>query len=375
MKRKLTWGFLGIVLVLALAVTTWPVNASNNLSVSAEALPKVAETTAGSGELPKTYPIMRPDEETLMKWIEDYENAPKAYIDEELKMRMAPRGSQNLLSHLQYTPSERHQGNCGNCWAWAGTGVMEINLDINQSALDRLSVQYINSCDGTGLNYACCGGNLSDVASFYTSNPQAIPWSNTNASWADGVRTCPMGSSLVSCGSVSSSPNYTIDSIQATTITTHVVGQTTAIANIKNILGQNKAIWFGFFLADNTDWNAFSTFWNTQGETALWDPDPYCGHAWVTDEGGGHAVLCVGYNDDDANQDNHYWIMLNSWGTAGGSRPNGLFRMKMNINYDCWIDYYGSPLYALTWQTLDMTWATVGGGVNMGAIYLLLLGN
>ena len=353
MKRKFTWQILGLALALALALTTWSVKAADTPTPAAQAPTKAIVQV---DDLRETYPIMRPDHETLMRWIEDYKNAPKAYIDEELMMRIAPRGSQNLLSHLQYTPAERNQGSCGNCWAWAGTGVMGINLDVNQAALDRLSVQYINSCDGTGSDYACCGGWLSDVSSFYTSNPQAIPWSNTNASYADGSRTCAMGSSLVSCGSISTSPDYPIGSIQETTITTHGVGQATAIANIKNILGQNKAIWFAFYLADDTDWSAFSNFWNTQGETALWDPDPYCGHTWVTNQGGGHAVLCVGYNDDDANPDNHYWIMLNSWGTAGGGRPNGLFRMKMNINYDCQLDYYGSPIYALLWQTLDMTW-------------------
>ena len=340
MKRKFTWQILGLALALALTLTTWSVKAADMLTPAAQASPKAIVQV---DDLRETYPIMRPDRETLMKWIEDYKNAPNAYIDEDLMMRIAPRGSKNLLSHLQYTPSERNQGSCGNCWAWAGTGVIGINLDVNQAALDRLSVQYINSCFGTGSNYACCGGWLSDVSSFYTSNPQAIPWSNTNASYADGSRTCANGSSLVSCGSISTSPDYPIASIQETTITTHGVGQATAIANIKNILGQNKAIWFAFYLADGPDWSAFSSFWNTQGETALWDPDPYCGHTWVTNQGGGHAILCVGYNDDDVNPDNHYWSMLNSWGTAGGGRPNGLFRMKMNIDYDCQLDYYGSP--------------------------------
>ena len=203
MKRKFTWQILGLALALALTLTTWSVKAADMLTPAAQASPKAIVQV---DDLRETYPIMRPDRETLMKWIEDYKNAPNAYIDEDLMMRIAPRGSKNLLSHLQYTPSERNQGSCGNCWAWAGTGVIGINLDVNQAALDRLSVQYINSCFGTGSNYACCGGWLSDVSSFYTSNPQAIPWSNTNASYADGSRTCANGSSLVSCGSISPRP-------------------------------------------------------------------------------------------------------------------------------------------------------------------------
>ena len=39
-------------------------------------------------------------------------------------------------------------------------------------------------------------------------------------------------------------------------------------------------------------------------------------------DGSGHAVVIVGYDETDA--DNPYWIVLNSWGTAEGKRPNGL---------------------------------------------------
>ena len=35
------------------------------------------------------------------------------------------QGSKSLLSHLQYTPVQRNQGNCGNCWVWASTGAIE----------------------------------------------------------------------------------------------------------------------------------------------------------------------------------------------------------------------------------------------------------
>jgi len=62
----------------------------------------------------------------------------------------------------------------------------------------------------------------------------------------------------------------------------------------------------------------------------------------------------VGYNDDDP--DNAYWIMVNSWGTADGGRPNGTFRLDMNMNYDCYF-YYPFPrgYYSFYWQTLDIT--------------------
>ena len=49
--------------------------------------------------------------------------------------------------------------------------------------------------------------------------------------------------------------------------------------------------------------------------------------------------------------------MLNSWGTAGGRRPNGLFRVNMDMNYRC-VNY---PYYSFYWQTLDIDFGEVGG--------------
>ena len=61
--------------------------------------------------------------------------------------------------------------------------------------------------------------------------------------------------------------------------------------------------------------------------------------------------MCVGYNDDDPN--NSYWIMLNSWGTEAG-RPNGLFRLDMDMNYSCMYDYFGTNYYSFAWHTFDV---------------------
>jgi PKD repeat protein len=306
-------------------------------------------TAADDGN--RTYPIMHPDEQTREQWIEAYNSAPLAHTETQVQglRALGFGGSMDLLSHLEYTASERDQGTCGNCWAWAGTGVLEIALDVQEATKDRLSVQYINSCK-TGA-YACCGGWLSDVADFYTSNRQAIPWSNTNAYWQDGSRRCSDNFSTVGCGSVFTAPNYTIAGIDEVTVPTHGVTQATAIANIKSVLNQDKAVWFGFFLPTAAAWNDLFNFWSNSDESVVYDIDKFCNTTYVPG-GGGHSVLCVGYNDDDPG--NSYWIMLNSWGTTT-SRPNGLFRVNMDMNYSGKNPGLGGgDNYSFYWQTLDV---------------------
>ena len=325
MKRKLFLGILGIFLALSCAGGAW------------------SDETKG----PCT--IMKPDRETRLRWIHDYEMAPKAYIDKSMDFRAMPGGSLSLLSHLQYTPSERDQGSCGNCWVWAGTGVAGIALDVQEGIFDRLSVQFLGSCNTAK---SCCdGGWLRDLAEFYTTEGYIIPWSNTNASWQNGDGSCN-----VPCGSIATSPGYDIDSIEAQTIETHGAGQAQAIANIKNVLNQNKAVWLAWFFPRGSDWDTFRSFWNTQGETVTTNLDYGCGHTWDSG-GGGHAVLCVGYNDDDP--ENSYWIMLNSWGTAEGDRPNGIFRLDMDMDYGC--TFYDDGWYwSYYWQTLDVSFNNGG---------------
>ncbi len=66
---------------------------------------------------------------------------------------------------------------------------------------------------------------------------------------------------------------------------------------------------------------------------------------------GRHAVLCVGYHDEDPNPDNHYWLILNSWGAPSG-RPNGLFRIRLYGDYDC-ADSLGNA--NTLWWTIPVT--------------------
>ena len=299
------------------------------------------------------YPLMHPTPEQARRWMEQYQGAPRAYLSPKIEAQLAQAAgaSYSLLGYLQYTPSERNQGRCGNCWAWAGTGVMEIDNALQNGFKDRLSIQYLNS-NFNGGNckncWACCGGWILDVSEFYSSKRMAVPWSNANAKWQDGGRYCEDDSSSVPSTSISTNPNYPLLSVEARSIPTQGVEKETAISNIKNVLQQGKAIWFAFMLPDSSAWSNFYSFWNTKAESQTWNPDFACGTTYNYNTGGGHAVLCVGYDDTDPS--NRYWIMLNSWG-ASSNRPNGLFRMNMNIDYSC---KYKSLGYAFYWMTLDI---------------------
>ena len=295
--------------------------------------------------------IMQPDLATFKQWMAQDMSLPKAYIDPAIKPK---RGSASLLGYLPYIPAERNQGNCGDCWTWAATGCMEIWHNYSYGIADRLSIQFINSCKTD--TFPCCGGNPYGFATWYAAQGIAVPWSNSGASFADGG-TAPDCSSApaVACSSISTSPNYPLNSISASLITTTGVGQATAIANIKNVLAQGKAVYWGFWLPRTVDWDNYRNFWNNNNETVLWSPE-FCYGATADSGFGGHAELIVGYNDD--NLSNQYWIVVNSWGTASGNRPNGINHLKMNINYDG--QYYNSGWWPVVrFYTVDVSF---GGG-------------
>ena len=305
------------------------------------------------------YPIMKPSPVTLGTWMDDLRSLPEADISPLDVFRMKQSSettgtSLSLLDHLDYIPAERDQGYCGNCWVWAGTGAMAIAIDIQNGIKDRLSIQYLNSKynGGSGDEWACCGGTIPVFADFYNETGMAIPWSNTNAHWQDGDRGCSDGTS-VPAATISSVPNYPIMSIKAQMIPTTGEGEAMAIDNIKAVLHRGTAIPFCYYMPERDDWESFFTFWDENPETETWNPDYSCGQTW--DSGGGHAVLCVGYNDDPGD-DNDYWVMLNSWGTADGRRPNGLFRVDMHMNYDCQFEGPDDRWsYSFQWPILDVT--------------------
>jgi len=323
-----------------------------------------------------SHPIMHYTPETLRETLQRMKAGHAVSINPSI---MIPATAHlDLLPYLQYTPAQRDQGWAGNCWAWASTGVMEVSLDVQRGIKDRLSIQYLDSNyhGGTGCTWAGCGADLDDFTTFYSGVGYAIPWSNTNAAYADtyqccngpvtgGDCPCPTTLSCPCTGfqagasvpylSISTSPKYPFSSISDSWLYHPMLPQATAIANIKNILYQNKALYFAFTLPDAAAWTDFGNFWNNQLESVSYDMGKYNGATYNYNTGGGHAVLLVGF--DDTNPSDRYWIMVNSWGTTS-QRPNGIFHVKMDLNYDSQLydPYYGSWFYNLWWGTLAIAW-------------------
>jgi len=138
---------------------------------------------------------------------------------------------------------------------------------------------------------------------------------------------------------ISKTPNYPIYDIDDVVIETRDVTTEDAIYNIKNILHQNKGVYFAIFYPDLVNLNDFRDMWSNEDEDYVYDLDYYCGNELNEEEAVGHALLIYGYNDEEGT-DNDYWKVLNSWGTTD-KRPNGLLKWEMDMDYGCkYSNYY-----------------------------------
>ena len=295
-------------------------------------------------------PVMRLDTDILTLWEQQYNAADRAFIDPELAQDIQATSDYSILELLEYVPEEHNQGACSNCWAWPATAILSIALNVQEGIRERFSVQYINTCGeeyNTFPQIECCeGGNLNMFAAFYRATDKAIPWSNTNAYWQDGgLIKCRL-----ECDSIGKTPYYPISGIRAETIDIRGVSEEEAINNIKNVLHQDKGVYFTVLFPDSNDLGNFNAFWRNQNEASVYDLDYYCGNAYVPEEAAGHALLCVGYHDEEGSDADDYWILLNSWGVTSG-RPAGLLRVDMHMNYSCTYSQY----YAFGAQALNVT--------------------
>ncbi len=272
--------------------------------------------------------VMHASPDELKTWNDEYLNTQAL----DKPPITVPHGSINLLPFLDYTPVERDQGTCGDCWVWAATGAVEIAHTIKSGINNRLSIQYLNSNydagygPGQGIKWACTGGYVNDFTKFYNSAQVVIPWSNTNAKYVDGdacdlYNNCPH--TKMPANQISTIPNYQVRNLDSNRVDTTTVNQSDAINAIKYELYQNHPVHYSYTPIPEPD---FSTFWNNKDESTIWYPDSYQNGV------NAHALLIVGYDDTNSDPSKWYWLVLNSWG-APPNRPKGTYRLAMNMDY------------------------------------------
>lgn len=260
----------------------------------------------------------------------------------------------NLLPEFDYIPENRDQGNCASCWLWASTGCSAIELSVNKNIKDNFSVQF-------GLSYlpfisdknGCSGGTAKTFENYCDRIGYFIPTSNENASFVSN----PF-SSILYPYMINTDNRYYFNSVTRQLLN---LGddQQSAIEILKTALANNHPIFFGTFMGA-AGWTALYEYW-VNGDSTPWnytssDGQSYNNNVLAT---GGHAMILVGYSDPDENGAG-YWTVLNSWATADGKRPEGTFKLAMDINYQakCYFDE-DNPVAntnSLSFYTYDIDW-------------------
>ena len=191
----------------------------------------------------------------------------------------------------------RDQGNCGSCWAFALTGVMESALRIHQNTAVDLSEQYLVSCNVAADNSLCggkysCSGGCEDAQQYHVkTNGQGqtaagavlesqFPYTATNA-------TCPAGLShpyqATSWNFVGGAWNssLTVDDIKTAIMTYGPVTSTICVGSAFD--GYKSGVFSTNECTPQTNQN--------------------------------HMIDLVGW--DDSTQT---WLLRNSWGTGWGDK-------------------------------------------------------
>lgn len=297
--------------------------------------------------------LMHPDADTLRAW--DQRRFRGQQVPPAPPAKALPEAV-DLLPYFEYVPEEHDQGDCGNCWAWAATGCIQMRLSTQYGVRDRLSTQLITSCFLD--HFACMGGLDIDGASFYNRTGYCIPWSNPNAAYAQYDTDYETMTPATLCEDIGTAPRYLLHNVAPRIVPTWAMTREEAIDTLKYELSQGNALFFAFYLPEAADGDAFRTYWLEHGEDEYIDLSAWDGHTWDEDAGGGHAVLCVGYRDNA-------WLLLNSWGTVEGLRPNGLFAVGPMDSMDyaaAYVHEEAKSSHALFfWSVLDTSYAGYDG--------------
>jgi len=297
---------------------------------------------------PEPYGRMHSSSHDYYDWDEDWdldEHYQEFFSAKELAELLPtdePPHAVDLLPFLTYDPEAREQGECGSCWIWTGNSAVSITLAATAGLYEDFSVQYVishwNNGGRTG-EFACDGGDAYVLAEFYMGdgNKRLIPANNRNAQYVDddgGQLGGDRKSSMTNMPAerIGTSPYYSITEMYVREFD-FTQPQDVIIRQMKGVLSQGYPIIFSYAIPSEDEWDEFEWFWDDEPEDVLFLIDSWDGMYFDEEAGGdSHSTLIVGYDATDPDQDNHYWVLLNSWG-APENRPDGTFRVPMYMNY------------------------------------------
>ncbi|MCR5613728.1 C1 family peptidase [Treponema sp.] len=234
--------------------------------------------------------------------IEDKESYDKIPV----KATLVTREYENLpeaVTLIQYTPVPQSQGQYGTCAAWATTyaamttaeSVMSGRNNQNESSRKAFSPYYLfryckpDDYKGEGMNIFVAVDTLSSHGvPRRASNEKNIQFDKFDISMYDDAQLYKIGSYA--------------------RLFDYYDGGEWRIQKIKKSLSQKKPVVIGFFDygVSSFQWSDYKTDW----------------YATSPSEGGGHAMVIVGYDDNHQNPaDRGYgaFLFMNSWGTDWGT--------------------------------------------------------
>lgn len=301
----------------------WKAGITSLSYLSKEEMKALCGLLLDESELPK---ILQ-KEDSLYK---DFETQKKSGL---LKTLSLP----NWIGDMNYIENQE----CGNCWAHAATGVTEgllhkyngSNIQIDLYEMDVTNNASCGSCSGT--YYLDCG-----LSYIYESKVKCEP----------GINQFPNYDHTY----------YTVSSYS---------NNTASISAIKSSL-ESSPVLAGMVVYSDFFYYSGGIYRHVSG-------------GWA----GNHAVVIVGYNDDE-----EYWVCKNSWGTGWGEREDGQSDPYPDKGYfriaygECGIDAMGNvtatvqsnsfakiiPNFqsfttAMNASWLDNEWAYVQSNVTIGS--------
>ena len=229
----------------------------------------------------------------------DYEINPENEFENDTKLKERiyldgkPKQVPSSLDYRSQMNEVKDQGNCGSCWSFCSTSVLEAVVNIKKNILKKFSEQQLIDCDST--DNGCDGGHPQNAFQFIKDNDGLTYESNYPYEEVKGT-----------CKSVNN--KYTLTGFKRVTDGDE--------DNLKELLNNYGPIAIGM--------DASPVAFQLYSKGTIFSNDN-CKKLVLN-----HCVTLVGYG---SNADGDYWIIRNSWGTAWGD--NGYFLLARNKNNMC----------------------------------------